>query len=650
MRWSAAAAVLAAALCIFPLAASAASVTWHESFPGKTWWYHWNRFTGGVIVETQVAPGLYDPDVSVTYNAVIKDVATGAVIPPGGIVSVGSKIDLSFVPHKSEDIYWFGIGVSMDSPYGEWRADATPPSVGCQTKDFVGTAYYAGTLPFGVYIPLVVDPPVKNITGLDGLSCSALSGGAMRCTVEREGEINPVFEIGETYAKLYYRYYDFRSGEDIGVPGCYGNNTPMFELPAGKERTTVRVTTSPNLDKSHNTITVAAQTIPYPLHTESDTNQPPQAPVVTPGACTANEPATITLSATDPEGDTVRYGIDWDMSGSVDEWVPASGYVASGETQTISHTWSTPGTKRFQALAQDSRGASSSWRSASVNCNRPQNEPPTALLTADPSQVPTGGSSTLQWSSHNADTCTGTGFSTGGRTSGTVSTGPLSEGHHYVVTCTNGAGSASDDADVSIKDPEGPDLCPNIAGVQTVIPRGLGLNPVNGKCEPLCPGTSSFAPGGDISQCRIACPTGTTQCGTGANAGKLCTTTYGAAPQCTAVITCTACANGCSGNACTTPQPPTGSIQVAPQVVRQGETTRVTWSSSNATRCEVSEDNPTIADSSSLLNGSFTSSEIRQRTIYTLRCTKTGFADFVSSATVNILPATCEVGAPGCDE
>lgn len=63
--------------------------------------------------------------------------------------------------------------------------------------------------------------------------------------------------------------------------------------------------------------------------------------------------------------------------------------------------------------------------------------------------VPLGGSATLTWSSTNASTCTGTGFSTGNATSGSVSTGPLTSNTNYSVSCSG----ATDSTTVAVYDP-----------------------------------------------------------------------------------------------------------------------------------------------------------------------------------------------------
>ena len=74
---------------------------------------------------------------------------------------------------------------------------------------------------------------------------------------------------------------------------------------------------------------------------------------------------------------------------------------------------------------------------------------PTASLSASPSSIAIGSSSTLTWSSTNATSCTGTNFSTGSETSGSVSVSPSSS-TTYTVTCTGTGGSANASQTVTI--------------------------------------------------------------------------------------------------------------------------------------------------------------------------------------------------------
>jgi hypothetical protein len=78
-----------------------------------------------------------------------------------------------------------------------------------------------------------------------------------------------------------------------------------------------------------------------------------------PGAPTINGPAngdagdtlTYSFSAVDPDGDDVRFIVEWG-DGNTD----TTGFVASGATQTADHIWATPATYTITAKAEDTNG------------------------------------------------------------------------------------------------------------------------------------------------------------------------------------------------------------------------------------------------------------------------------------------------------
>jgi hypothetical protein len=82
---------------------------------------------------------------------------------------------------------------------------------------------------------------------------------------------------------------------------------------------------------------------------------------------------TYSTSTTDPDGDTVKYGWDWNGDGTVDEW---TGFYSSGTTVSTSHSWSTGGTYNVKVRAEDSNGAQSGFSPAkTVVINNPPNKP-----------------------------------------------------------------------------------------------------------------------------------------------------------------------------------------------------------------------------------------------------------------------------------
>jgi len=84
---------------------------------------------------------------------------------------------------------------------------------------------------------------------------------------------------------------------------------------------------------------------------------------------------TYSTSATDPDGDQVRYYFSWG-DGTTGTW---TGWVSSGSTASASHSWSSPGTYYVMAKAQDIHGADSAVSSSLTVAisNRPPNTPST---------------------------------------------------------------------------------------------------------------------------------------------------------------------------------------------------------------------------------------------------------------------------------
>ena len=117
-------------------------------------------------------------------------------------------------------------------------------------------------------------------------------------------------------------------------------------------------------DLSYTTPGDRTESIPCPA-----CNTAPNSPSVTgPASGNPDSSYTFTITSTDPEGDQVRYGVDWDKNGVADEWVPAgTATVPSGTALTASHSWSTTGVKQFQVLAQDAPGLNSGWTQKSIS-------------------------------------------------------------------------------------------------------------------------------------------------------------------------------------------------------------------------------------------------------------------------------------------
>ena len=77
---------------------------------------------------------------------------------------------------------------------------------------------------------------------------------------------------------------------------------------------------------------------------------------------------------------------------------------------------------------------------------------PTVQITANPSVIAAGGTTTLTWSSTDATSCTASGAWSGTQAvSGSLTTGPLSQASTYALSCTGPSGTTQASAVVTIR-------------------------------------------------------------------------------------------------------------------------------------------------------------------------------------------------------
>lgn len=149
--------------------------------------------------------------------------------------------------------------------------------------------------------------------------------------------------------------------------------------------------------------------------------------------------------------------------------VPAQGsstltWLSTNATScTASRAWSgsqaIAGTASTGALSQDSTFAltctgAGGATSASVTVTVGALPPPTVAISASPTSVAYGASSTVTWSSTNATSCTASGAWSGAQASaGSVSTGALTANRTYTITCNGAGGSASQSVTVMVSSP-----------------------------------------------------------------------------------------------------------------------------------------------------------------------------------------------------
>ena len=161
---------------------------------------------------------------------------------------------------------------------------------------------------------------------------------------------------------------------------------------------------------------------------------------------------TFTVTAIDPQSDAIRYGIDWNMDGTADEWLPSDlpvvQYVGSGTPQDFTHTWTTNGTQAFQVIVQDTAG-NSSWIQYNIVIS--DIAPTVPIYIAPVAQNITSGTETvIIWNVdptvYTTSTCLASDTNGGSWSVDSASyfnpTGVLPDGTTtYTITCTNNTDS-----------------------------------------------------------------------------------------------------------------------------------------------------------------------------------------------------------------
>jgi hypothetical protein len=397
-------------------------------------------------------------------GAVVRELSCGDSIPEG------TRVKYSFDEHKYTDISWFGSGASNDSPYGMWREYGNQPSPATRCEP--DNLYKTGAHKANLYAELTVDPPTKSLT-TNMPSCTSGANDSKTC-VAGVGTYNAVYAFAATRGNFWGGWLHTKEDDRKGGQ-CYASSRNYRGVDQKAMRTgsvSGTVYAVPVPQKTHPCTLTG---IPGP----EEPTTPPQRPnlVAAAGACVIGQPFSVSVTASDPDGDQIRYEVDWTNDGVVEETIPASGYFASGTTRTVSRTFASGGGKTLRVRAQDQHGARSSWASISFNCTETgddttvelngENDPiltddiepvPTLndlSLRALPSLVRTGGTTKIHWSSQNMDSCAVTG-SNGDSWSGLNSpvsgevSGAINGLVTYTLSCRAGGNSFTKTATVNV--------------------------------------------------------------------------------------------------------------------------------------------------------------------------------------------------------
>src|SRR5258708_15237765 len=158
-----------------------------------------------------------------------------------------------------------------------------------------------------------------------------------------------------------------------------------------------------------------------------------------------------------------------------------SGTVSTSGTES---TGPLKATAQYMLTCTGAGGSKTQSATVTVNAAPPTGSAaPTVAISADPSIVPSGGSTTLTWTSTGATACTASGAWSGTEpVSGTQSTGALSADATYTLTCTGAGGNATQSATVSVRSTPPPtgSSCSGTSGPLTLkvnAVRGSGISP-----------------------------------------------------------------------------------------------------------------------------------------------------------------------------
>lgn len=337
--------------------------------------YHYYQWDDGLFDNRDhywnygITPG----SASVTYRATLVDVATNVTIPSDTSVEVGTKIKVLHTPYQSTDIHWVGTGYSFDSPYGHWKANAERTAF--NYGDFVGVDS-SGNGCHGntawIYVPFVVNPPVPAVVNpSSNVSCNGII-----CTVTAPGPVSVSMQFPATYGQFYFTYAATTFSKMRFCPvniehrhiGDPGDNRPYWPMSADGSNN--------NSQHEPYKFIVPTQIIAFNLQAVNPSN-PPKDPQVTPRVHNSRlieEKQYFDLTTTEPDGEQVRYGVDWDNNGSPDYW---TGFVDAVASTPVRHIWITPGTYTFRVIAEDTSKARSHWVNANITIDK---RPPTVAL------------------------------------------------------------------------------------------------------------------------------------------------------------------------------------------------------------------------------------------------------------------------------
>jgi hypothetical protein len=347
----------------------------------------------------------------------------------------------------------------------------------------------------------------------------------------------------------------------------------------------------------------AASNVSGPSNTVSVATQAPPAPTLTfsasPTSITIGQSSTLTWSSTNATSCTGNGFTPGNTSG----------------TQLVSPTVSTT----YSVTCSGAGGALTMSATVTVSAV----PTPTVSLSASPTSITAGQSSTLTWSSTNATSCTASNGWTGSKAIGNSEVVTPTATTTYTLTCT-GAGGTSAPQSTTVT-------------VTSVTPPSTKFT-IGQQVTPTATVNVRSTPAGTLLGTQAA--------------GAVATVVGGPTSAVLSGVTYiwwnldfTSGVDGWTGEdnlaayTAPPPSPPTVTISASPTSITAGQSSTLTWSSTNATSCTASNGwtGSKAIGSTQIVTPTVT-------TTYTLTCTSSTGSTATQSATVNV-----SVASVGCD-
>ena len=246
---------------------------------------------------------------------------------------------------------------------------------------------------------------------------------------------------------------------------------------------------------------------------------------------------------------------------------------------------------------------------------------PTVTLDAAPLSVVAGNAATLTWSSTDTTDCAASGSWSGSRNlSGTEGTGALTGSVSYTLTCSGPGGSASQTATVTVNPLPGTPTVSLVANPSSVIAGSASTLTWTSTNATTCTASNGWSGAKATS-------------GTSSTGALTATTTY--------VLTCSGAGGSASQTTTVTVTPPLPTVNLSanPTNVASGNSSTLTWSTSNATACTASNG----WSGAKATSGTGSTGALTATTTFALNCTGPG-GGAIRSITVSVTGSGAVLG------